>query len=291
MQNHAKTIRRIVVVSLLANILLTILKLTFGYIGKSHALVSDGFNSFSDILVSIVMLFALKVSQKKPDFDHPYGHEKFEGIITLFLSLVVAGTAIYIMFEGVVGLTNYLTGNVLTNPDLVTIYVAVLSLIIKVLVTIMNYIGYKKFRSVGLKADYMNHLTDILSIFLVLLAVVLAQFQLVYIDYIAGIVIGIIIFITAFRLLRDALSYLVDQAPDKEIYDAIYNEIQSVSGVIRIDDLKIRKHVIKLYVDCEITVDGKLSLKNAHEIAEKVHDHIEHQFQDVLHIMVHVNPD
>jgi len=291
MQNHAKTIRRIVVVSLLANILLTILKLTFGYIGKSHALVSDGFNSFSDILVSIVMLFALKVSQKKPDFDHPYGHEKFEGIITLFLSLVVAGTAIYIMFEGVVGLTNYLSGNVLTNPDLVTIYVAVLSLIIKVLVTIMNYIGYKKFRSVGLKADYMNHLTDILSIFLVLLAVVLAQFQLVYIDYIAGIVIGIIIFITAFRLLRDALSYLVDQAPDKEIYDAIYNEIQSVSGVIRIDDLKIRKHVIKLYVDCEITVDGKLSLKNAHEIAEKVHDHIEHQFQDVLHIMVHVNPD
>lgn len=291
MQNHAKTIRRIVVVSLLANILLTILKLTFGYIGKSHALVSDGFNSFSDILVSIVMLFALKVSQKKPDFDHPYGHEKFEGIITLFLSLVVAGTAIYIMFEGVVGLTNYLSGNVLTNPDLVTIYVAVLSLIIKVLVTIMNYIGYKKFRSVGLKADYMNHLTDILSIFLVLLAVVLAQFQLVYIDYIAGIVIGIIIFITAFRLLRDALSYLVDQAPDKEIYDAIYNEIQSVSGVIRIDDLKIRKHVIKLYVDCEITVDGKLSLKNAHEIAEKVHDHIEHQFQDVLHIMVHLNPD
>lgn len=291
MQNHAKTIRRIVVVSLLANILLTILKLTFGYIGKSHALVSDGFNSFSDILVSIVMLFALKVSQKKPDFDHPYGHEKFEGIITLFLSLVVAGTAIYIMFEGVVGLTNYLSGNVLTNPDLVTIYVAVLSLIIKVLVTIMNYIGYKKFRSVGLKADYMNHLTDILSIFLVLLAVVLARFQLVYIDYIAGIVIGIIIFITAFRLLRDALSYLVDQAPDKEIYDAIYNEIQSVSGVIRIDDLKIRKHVIKLYVDCEITVDGKLSLKNAHEIAEKVHDHIEHQFQDVLHIMVHVNPD
>lgn len=291
MQNHAKTIRRIVVVSLLANILLTILKLTFGYIGKSHALVSDGFNSFSDILVSIVMLFALKVSQKKPDFDHPYGHEKFEGIITLFLSLVVAGTAIYIMFEGVVGLTNYLSGNVLTNPDLVTIYVAVLSLIIKVLVTIMNYIGYKKFRSVGLKADYMNHLTDILSIFLVLLAAVLAQFQLVYIDYIAGIVIGIIIFITAFRLLRDALSYLVDQAPDKEIYDAIYNEIQSVSGVIRIDDLKIRKHVIKLYVDCEITVDGKLSLKNAHEIAEKVHDHIEHQFQDVLHIMVHVNPD
>lgn len=291
MQNHAKTIRRIVVVSLLANILLTILKLTFGYIGKSHALVSDGFNSFSDILVSIVMLFALKVSQKKPDFDHPYGHEKFEGIITLFLSLVVAGTAIYIMFEGVVGLTNYLSGNVLTNPDLETIYVAVLSLIIKVLVTIMNYIGYKKFRSVGLKADYMNHLTDILSIFLVLLAVVLAQFQLVYIDYIAGIVIGIIIFITAFRLLRDALSYLVDQAPDKEIYDAIYNEIQSVSGVIRIDDLKIRKHVIKLYVDCEITVDGKLSLKNAHEIAEKVHDHIEHQFQDVLHIMVHVNPD
>ena len=198
MQNHAKTIRRIVVVSLFANILLTILKLTFGYIGKSHALVSDGFNSFSDILVSIVMLFALKVSQKKPVFDHPYGHEKFEGIITLFLSLVVAGTAIYIMFEGVVGLTNYLSGNVLTNPDLVTIYVAVLSLIIKVLVTISNYIGYKKFRSVGLKADYMNHLTDILSIFLVLLAVVLAQFQLVYIDYIAGIVIGIIIFITAF---------------------------------------------------------------------------------------------
>lgn len=291
MKPYAKQIQWIVTMSLSINIILTIIKLTFGYLGGAHALVSDGYNSLSDIMISLVMLFTLKIANKKPDFNHPYGHEKFEGITYLLLGLIVSGTAIFIIYDGIKGLVGYFGGEVSRIPDQMTIYVAGIAVILKLAVTWLNYRGSKKYHSVSLKADYLNHLTDLLSIGLALFAIVLSQFSLIFIDYVAGIFIGFIVTFSAFKLLKEGLSYIVDQAPDKSDYDAIYNEIKSVAGVIRIDDLKIRQHVINLYVDVEIAVNRNLSLKAAHQIAENVHDHIEIVFDNVLHIMVHVNPD
>lgn len=291
MKPYAKEIRLIVTISLSINIILTIIKLTFGYLGGAHALVSDGFNSLSDIMISLVMLVTLRIANKKPDFNHPYGHEKFEGITYLLLGLVVSFTAVFIIYDGIHGLISYFSGQVSRIPDQLTIYVAGIAMVLKLGVTYLNYRGSKKYHSVSLKADYLNHLTDLLSIGLALLAIILAQFSLVFIDYIAGIIIGLIVTFSAIKLLKDGLSYIVDQAPSKADYDQIYDEIKHVDGVVRIDDLKIRQHVLNLYVDVEIAVNRNLSLKTAHQIAENVHDHIENAFDNVLHIMVHVNPD
>ncbi len=291
MKPYARSIQRIVTISLSINIILTVLKLTFGYLGGAHSLVSDGYNSLSDIAISIVMLFTVKIANKKPDFTHPYGHEKFEGITYLLLGLVVSLTALYIIYEGISGLVLYFNGAMIRTPDRLTLYIAATALILKLMITILNYRGSIKYQSVSLKADFLNHLTDLLSISLVLLAIIFAQFSLIYIDYIASILIGMIISLSAIKLVKDGLAFLVDQAPNEQIYNEIKEQIESIGGVIRIDDLKIRQHVIKLYIDCEIAVDRNLSLTDAHEIAEMVHDHIENTFENVLHIMVHVNPD
>lgn len=291
MKPYAKQIRLIVTISLSINIILTVIKLTFGYLGGAHALVSDGFNSLSDIMISLVMLVTLRIANKKPDFNHPYGHEKFEGITYLLLGLVVSLTAVFIIYDGIQGLISYFSGAISRIPDQMTMYVAGIAMILKLGVSYLNYKGAKKYHSVSLKADFLNHLTDLLSIGLALLAIILAQFSLVFIDYIAGIIIGFIVTFSAIKLLKDGLSYLVDQAPSKDDYDQIYHEIKQVDGVVRIDDLKIRQHVLNLYVDVEIAVNRNLSLKTAHQIAENVHEHIENVFDNVLHIMVHVNPD
>ena len=80
-------LRRVVLISLIGNIVLTLIKLIFGYLGSSESLFSDGVNSFVDIFISLMLLMVIRVTAKEPDENHPYGHEKFEGILYLFLSL------------------------------------------------------------------------------------------------------------------------------------------------------------------------------------------------------------
>src|SRR5690606_4188082 len=157
MKPFAKQIQWIITVSLCINVILTILKLTFGYVGGAHALVSDGYNSLSDIMISLVMLFTLKIAHKKPDFTHPYGHEKFEGITYLLLGIFVGLTAVYIIYDGVYSLIGYFSGVVSEIPDQMTIYVAGIAVVLKLGVTWLNYWGSKKFQSIGLKADFLNH--------------------------------------------------------------------------------------------------------------------------------------
>ena len=91
-------------------------------------------------------------------------------------------------------------------------------------------------------------------------------------------------------MIKEAISFLVDQAPSLEEIKEIESTILAIEGVLTVDDLKVRKHMVERYVDVEIGVKGHMSLEKAHHIAEKVHHTIEDEFPDVIHCMVHVNP-
>lgn len=122
-----------------------------------------------------------------------------------------------------------------------------------------------------------------------LLSIILAQFGLLYFEPIATIIISIFILYSVYEMIKEAVSFLVDEAPKKEKVRAINQTILNCAGVIKIDDLKTRKHMNHIYVDVEIAVDRNLSLLEAHKIAEDVHLEVEKEF-DALHCMVHVNP-
>ena len=85
---NKKGILKAITIGLSVNILLTLLKLIFGLLGNSQALLSDGLNSFSDVFISIMLLIVLRIATQKPDHDHPYGHEKFEGIGYFLLGII-----------------------------------------------------------------------------------------------------------------------------------------------------------------------------------------------------------
>lgn len=287
---NKNTIRNVVIFSLIGNIILTTIKLTFGLIGKSSSLVSDGFNSLSDIFVSILILIVLKVSNKTPDKNHPYGHEKYEGVMYLFLSFIILVTGGLLLYTGVSNLYKYFNDNKLViKPEGYTMIVAFLALIIKFLLFAITNITAEKYNSSSLKGDTKNHLYDMLSTAISLISIILAQFGLVYFEPIATIIISIFILHSGFIMIKEAISFLVDEAPKKETVKAIHQTILNCPGVIKIDDLKSRKHMNHIYVDVEISVDRNLSLLEAHKIAEDVHLEVEKKF-DALHCMVHVNP-
>lgn len=281
-----KAIMRIFYMSLIVNIILSIIKLTFGYLYKSTSLTSDGINSLTDIIVSLGLIISMKIATKEPDFNHPYGHQKYEGITFLLLGLIIGFTGFFIGYNGVIMLIN----DEVSNPSFGAVIVAVIALCLKLFIAGINYFASKKYNSPTLKADSINHLTDSVVSFLVLVSVVLYQITEINIESIVSIIVGLFVVKTSFELIAEAFSYLVDEVPSIEVFDKIKKEILSVTGVIQIDDLKMRKHVNYIYVDVEISVNEKLSLKAAHDISENVHDHIEKKFKEVLHIMVHVNP-
>lgn len=281
-----KKILKPIYIGLIINLILASTKIIIGLLGNTQALFSDGLNSLSDIFISIVMLIGLKISNKEPDENHPYGHEKFEGISYFILSIVFFLTSFYILYSSVILIIT--PTNI--EPESYTVIVSLASIFPKLFLFFYYLKVSKKIDSPVLKADAKNHLLDVFSTLLVFIGIFLSQFGLIIFDYLASFIIGLLMFKLAFDTAKDAISFLTDQAPNIEVIELIKEAILKNKKVIAIDDLKVRMHMTKIYVDVEIGVDKNLSLEEAHKIAEKVHLKVEEDIPEVIHCMVHVNP-
>ncbi|MBU1141630.1 MAG: cation diffusion facilitator family transporter [Firmicutes bacterium] len=288
---NRKDILKAISIGLIINILLTLLKLTSGIVGHSQALMSDGLNSFSDVFISIMLLVVLRIATKKPDHDHPYGHEKFEGIAYFLLGVMFFITAIFIGNISINSILDFINNpEDAIAPDIMTLIVSVIALIIKIILFRYYLSVSKKYESPTLKADSKNHLLDAWATFFSVIGISLTQLNFVIFDYIASLIIGLFILRLALQILKESITFLVDQAPSEEEVKEIHEVILSVSGVLTVDDLKVRRHMTQKYVDVEIGVQSSLTLEKSHKIAENVHHKVEKAFPEVLHCMVHVNP-
>lgn len=286
-----KEVLAAVKVGLIVNIFLAIIKLFFGFWGHAQALISDGLNSSSDILISLMILLVLRFSTKKPDFDHPYGHEKYEGLAYFVLGLIFMATATYLVIDAAGSIIlHFKHPGETVGPHIFTVIVSVIALLIKFgLFRYFKSIGIK-FKSPTIKADAKNHLIDVYATSFSVIGLSIAQFGYTYFDDIASLFIGFFILRLSIQIIKEAISFLTDQAPSEDEIKAIFDAILSIQGVLNVDDLKVRRHMTQRYVDVEIAVRSTHTLEYAHKVAETVHHHVEEVFPDVIHCMVHVNP-
>ena len=287
--NKSSIIKKALLLGLSINMMLVISKLFVGLIGQSSALFTDGINSLGDVLVSLMMLIFVHLSSKKPDVDHHYGHEKYEGIAYLLLSQVFIVTAGIMMYRDIRFLFNSNTSSSIQFLAL-SIVTAMISMSFKSLLFFEYRKAYKTSKSAMLKADANNHLIDVVASFIALLAIVFSENIHPSFDNIGAIVISVFILKLGIQMFIESVGYLTDKAPDIKELKAIEKTILKVKDVLSVDDLKVRKHMSECYVDVEIGVDHKMTLEAAHLIAERVHLTVEETYQDVLHCMVHVNP-
>ena len=286
-----KNILTAIYIGLSINILLTIIKMGFGIWGHSQALVSDGVNSLSDVFMSTIIFFVLKVSTKKPDKDHPYGHQKFEGLAYYTIGIIFAATALYLAYGSIMSIIQYIDDPVsYMSPNIWTLIISMVALVIKLFLAYFYFKIYKKYDNPTLKAEFKNHFYDIFSTGLTVIVLLLSPFNLIVFDYIGSLIISFFILRLSLQLIKEATSFLVDESPEPERLNDIQSFIESLKGVKSIDDLRVRRHMTEWYVDVEIGVDDGLSLKTAHDIAETVHISVEEKFNEVIHCMVHVNP-
>lgn len=277
------------IVTIIANFALTVFKLLAGIFGASMALISDAVHSASDVFSTVIVLIGVKVSAKKADKRHQFGHERYECVAAVILAMVLLATGAGI---GYTGIKNIVTGEYLNfeTPKIIALVAAAVSIVVKEIMFWYTIIAAKKVNSSALKADAWHHRTDALSSIGSLIGVVGAICGVPVLDSVACLVICLMIIIAAVRIFIDAINKMTDEACDEKTEGEIREFISSFEGVVRVDDLMTRKFGNRIYVIAEIACDGNLPLYSAHEIAENVHSGIEQNFPLVKHITVHVNP-
>lgn len=281
---------RVSSVSIVVNIVLSLLKLLAGVIAHSSAMVSDAIHSASDVISTIVVIIGVKMSGKQSDRNHQYGHERLECVSSIILSGLLLATGIGIGISGLENIMAGTSGEALMIPGRLALIAAVVSLIVKEWMFWYTRAAAKKIHSGALMADAWHHRSDALSSIGAFIGILGARLGYPILDPIASVVICLFIAKAAIDIFKDAIDKMVDHSCDDATVNQMHDVIAGISGVKQIDLIRTRLFGSKIYVDIEIAVDGELRLNEAHDIAEKVHLSIENTFPDVKHCMVHVNP-
>ena len=280
---------RVSLFTIIGNVVLSVIKLLAGIIAHSSAMISDAVHSASDVFSTFVVIIGIKLASKKPDKEHPYGHERMECVAAIVLAMVLFITGLGIGLEAV---KNIIHGNYgdLQVPGVLALIAAIVSIVSKEAMYWYTRHYAKKIDSSALMADAWHHRSDAFSSIGALIGIGASRLGYPVMDSIASLVIFVFIVKAAFDIFKDAIDKMVDHSCDEETEKQIYDCVIKNENVLGIDLLQTRVFGNKIYVDVEIQADASYTLQKAHDIAEAVHDDIEESFPKVKHIMVHVNP-
>lgn len=288
---EAKIIKKNTTITIVLNTLLALAKLIGGIFGASAVLIADAVNSIGDVLTNIVVFVSTKFSKKEIDHDHPYGHDKFDSLISIFLGVALIITAVQLGKDAVIRFIDIVfKDGVITKPLWFTWVIALFTIVIKEGLFRVTKSDAKKAKSQALMAQAWDHRSDTIASFGAIIGIVGAIYGIGFLDPVASLVIAVFIFFLGFKIIRTGISQVIDESADDEQIGRIRAIIEANTNVRRIDEIKTRMFGLNFYVDLEIALDASLSLIEAHEIAENIHDDIEREISDVIHCMIHVNP-
>ena len=288
MQNQ-KIAMHVSTVIISVNLLLSLGKLLAGIFGRSGAMISDAVHSASDVFSTVIVIIGVRISSKKSDTNHPYGHERLECVASVILATILLATGIGI---GLGGLRTILSGDyeTLAVPGVTALAAAAVSIAVKEWMYWYTRAAARKINSGAMMADAWHHRSDSLSSIGAFIGIAGSRMGYPVLDSAACLGISVFIAKAAYEIFMDAVDKMVDKACDTKTEAEIRRVVLREEGVLGIDRLMTRLFGAKMYVDMEIAADGNKTLYETHDIAERVHDAIEENFPEVKHCMVHVNP-
>lgn len=287
--DETAVIRNLSLVSILGNTVLSGFKFFAGIVGHSGAMLSDAIHSFSDVLTTLIAYLGVKVSKKEADEAHPYGHERIECVASLILGLVLMLTGLGV---GKTGVENILSGQyeTLEVPGAIALAAAIVSIVGKEAMYWYTRHYALLIHSAAFLADAWHHRSDAFSSIGSLIGIGGAMLGFPVMDSAASVVICLFILKVAYDILKTALSNMLDTSCGEEYEKKLEEFVAAQEEVVCVDVLHSRNFGNKVYVDLEIEVNGDKPLREAHAVAERVHNSVEACFPEIKHIMIHVNP-
>ncbi len=277
--------------SFVVNIFLVIVKILTGLFFNSVALIADGIHSISDLLSDVFVILGIRHSLKPADDEHPFGHGKFEYVLSLMLGVFILIIA-YGLGKEV--LNNY--NEPVVIPGIVSLIVVIFVMVIKLFLARYLIKKGKEEDSQIIKASGRESLTDVFSsivVFVGILAVLIGEkFGIAILlkgDKIASVIIALFIINIGIRIIYEAITALQGKAVNPKICQKYKEIINNVEGVIDVDNIDMITYGPYYQTLVEIQVDGNISVKEGHDIADKVSEILNND-EKICHIVVHVNP-
>ena len=278
--------------SFFGNIFLVGLKIASGFLFNSVALIADGVHSVSDLLSDVFVILGIRHSVKPADDDHPFGHGKFEYVLSFILGLSI----IFIAYN--------LGRNVIVNfnetptiPSVISLFIVVIVVVVKVYLSRYLILKGKELDSEIITASGKESLTDVYSsavVFVGILSVLLGEYfkvdWLLKGDKVASILIALFIVRIGIQIIWEAITSLQGKAVKKEVSEHYRTMIKNTDGVIDVDHLDMISYGPYYQVLVDIRVDGNITVKEGHDIARKVSIKLNGD-EKICHVIVHVNPE
>ena len=272
------------IISIIAYLFLSSLKLTIGYMANSEALRADGLNNATDIIASIAVLIGLRFSQKPADDDHPYGHWKAETVSSQVAAFIMMSVGIQVLYTSITSII----GGKEAAPDLLSAWVGLFCAAMMYAVYLYNKKLAEKTKSQAVKAAAKDNLSDAYVSIGAVVGIVGSQFHIAWLDTVTAIVVGILICKTAWDIFRETTHHLMD-GYDENLIEEYKETILRVNGVTEVKEIKARNYGNNAVVDIVLCVNGDLAIQDAHDISTEVENELI-QTYDIYDVHIHVEP-
>lgn len=275
------------------NVLLLLIKFVAGIVGHSAAMVADAVHSLSDFLTDIVVLMFVHVSGKPKDKSHDYGHGKYETLAMTIIGVALLAVAIGIFYSGITKIVAWVNGEQLAAPDILALWAALLSIILKEGVYRYSIYKARQLNSPAVEANAWHHRSDALSSIGTAIGIGGAIFlghRWAVLDPVASVIVGLFIVKVSVELLRNGIGDLMEQSLPDTVEEEILSLVSSLPDVQSPHDLRTRRIGNHYAIEMHILVDGDITLREAHDKASEVEDLLRKQYGDDTHVVVHVEP-
>lgn len=274
-------VQKVLLIEGLANIIVMVIKLVIGIKTGSAAILGDAIHSLSDVANNIIAFLTARIAGQPPDREHPYGHHKFEQLAVFGLAMLLAIIAFELMLNAIRRFGQPV------EQSIICLLLMICVLLVNIGITTWEHVWAKRLNSDLLKADARHTLVDVLTTITVLIGWQLSVYGFFGMDSVFAILVAGLIFYLAYDLFRKAVPILVDSVShDPQLLIKALNRLPAVREVRRV---RSRSVGIETVADVVISVDGGLSTKQSHEVANAIEELLAKEF-DIQDVTVHVEP-
>ena len=284
MDQHSKLGYREGLVSVILNLLLFVLKYYAGIASASLALIADAWHTLSDSLTSLVVILGIKLSSKKPDKDHPFGHGRWEQISALIIAILLALVGVEFMKDAIAKLR----GHEAADFGWLAYLATVASIVLKEGLARYAFYIARKTGNAAVKADGWHHRSDALSSLMVLAGLFLSPYFW-WIDSVLGMLISFMLFYAAYGIIREAVNKILGEEPSEEVIGKVEQIVKAEMGNVAYPHhYHIHHYGDHIEFTFHIKVPGEETVEEAHRKATLIEMQIKTELK--IDATIHIEP-
>lgn len=273
------------ITGIILNILLSVSKVMIGLFVHSIAIMADAVNNIFDTISSVVTLLGFKLSEKPADREHPYGHGRIEYISGLLISIIVIIIGLQFIKSSVMRIL---------NPDIVkfdkfSFIIMILSILVKVFITILNKQAGNMIDSKAMKATSIDSLGDVFTTIVVIIPMISSLFTDVQIDGYFGVLVSLMIIKNGIEMIKETIGPILGEEPDKELIEKIYKDLEAEPLIKNVHDFHAHNYgPDNVYISLDVEMPAHLTIEEAHNVIDSWERTLEEKYN--INIIIHVDP-